>query len=31
MSSKSRCNFLELLRAGYTSYVINAAALGYNA
>jgi len=28
-SSKSRRNFLELLRAGYTDYVINTAALNY--
>jgi Transposase IS66 family len=27
--SKSRLNFLELLRAGYTDYVVNAAALEY--
>ena len=27
-SSKSRLNFLELLRAGYSDYVINAEALG---
>jgi hypothetical protein len=27
--SKSRLNFLELLRAGYSDYVINAAALAY--
>jgi Transposase IS66 family len=28
-SSKSRLNFLELLRAGYTDYVLNDAAYGY--
>jgi len=28
-SSKSRLNFLDLLRAGYTDYVINEAALAY--
>jgi Transposase IS66 family len=28
-ASKSRLNFLELLRAGHTDYVINAEALGY--
>jgi hypothetical protein len=28
-ASKSRLNFLELLRAGHTDYVINAAALAY--
>jgi hypothetical protein len=28
-ASKSRCNFLELLRAGYADYVINAEALAY--
>ncbi|TGQ49603.1 hypothetical protein EN836_32975 [Mesorhizobium sp. M1C.F.Ca.ET.193.01.1.1] len=28
-SSKSRLNFLELLRAGHTDYVVNAAALAY--
>ena len=28
-SSKSRLNFLELLRAGYSNYVINAEALAY--
>ncbi len=27
--SKSRLNFLELLRAGHTDYVVNDAALGY--
>ena len=27
--SKSRLNFLDLLRAGYTDYVINEAALDY--
>jgi Transposase IS66 family len=27
--SKSRLNFLDLLRAGYTDYVVNAAALAY--
>src|SRR3954466_4841169 len=28
-ASKSRLNFLELLRAGHTDYIINAEALGY--
>ena len=28
-NSKSRLNFLDLLRAGHTDYVINDAALGY--
>jgi hypothetical protein len=28
-ASKSRVNFLDLLRAGHTNYVINAAALDY--
>ena len=28
-ASKSRLNFLDLLRAGHTDYVINEAALGY--
>src|SRR4051794_39463973 len=30
-ASKSRLNFLELLRAGHTDYVINLEALAYNA
>ena len=28
-SSKSRLNFLDLLRAGHTDYVLNDAAYGY--
>ena len=28
-SSKTRLNFLDLLRAGHTDYVVNEAALGY--
>jgi len=28
-SSKSRCNFLQVLRAGYSDYVINTEALAY--